>query len=105
MTTTSGRWKTATREARTTTTEANVRSAPGTTVRMNPMGITQKGRRGWGVERSRDPHWEQTSAVRGFACLREQSFTSYEHAHCSQYTGLPGVIWSQLKQYRMVFFK
>lgn len=59
---------------------------------MNPMGSTQAGRRGCAVERSRDPHCEQTSAVRGFTCLREQSFTSYEHPHCSQKSGLPGVM-------------
>jgi hypothetical protein len=32
---------------------------------------------GCGVESSRLPHFEQTSAPRGFTCWRGQSFTSY----------------------------
>ncbi|MGC9224928.1 MAG: hypothetical protein ACP5E2_13455 [Terracidiphilus sp.] len=50
---------------------------------------------GWGVESSRLPHLEQTSALRGFTCNRGQSFTSYVLPQVPQKSGSPAVIFPQ----------
>jgi hypothetical protein len=53
---------------------------------------------GCGVESSRLPHFEQTSAPRGLICSRGQSFTSYVLPHLLQNNGSPAVMCPQLKQ-------
>jgi hypothetical protein len=48
---------------------------------------------GCGVDNSRLPHFEQTSAPRGFTCNRGQSFASYDLPHVPQKSASPAVIF------------
>jgi hypothetical protein len=51
---------------------------------------------GCGVERSRLPHREQMSALRGFTCSRGQNFVSKLRPQVLQKSGSPAVIRPQL---------
>ena len=84
--------------AKRTVIEAKPRKAPGKMERTKPRSGAHAGRRGCGVERSLLPHCEQASAVRGFICLRGQSFQSNERPQELQNQGFPGVMRLQLKQ-------
>lgn len=51
------------------------RSSPGTNDRKNRSTVAQVGTLGCGVESSRLPHWEQSSAFLGFTWSLGQSLT------------------------------
>ncbi len=58
------------------TSERKTRAEPMANVTKMMTALALKGTLGCGVERSRLPHCEQTSACRGFTCSLGQSFMS-----------------------------
>src|SRR5262245_8205003 len=72
---------------------------PGKTDSSTVSGANQKGRRGWGVDSSRDPHWLQISALRGLTCRWGQSFRPYVRPQKLQNNGWPVVMrWQKIAE-------
>jgi hypothetical protein len=70
---------------------AETKNAPSNTFTSTTPTNRQGDILGCGVERSRLPHCEHTSANRGFTCIRGHSFTLYVRPQNWQKSGSPPV--------------